>query len=115
MKRGALVIARETGKPIMLARLWYKRCIRLPSWDRLALPIPWNRIRIQLAGPYFVPPEARTRADLEVLRVRLETDLAQLAAASYTAMGQRVPRELPSGPSQLASETSCHPLSEEPP
>ncbi len=106
VKRGALVVARETGKPIVLARLWYRHSIRLPSWDRLALPLPWNQIRIQLAGPYFVPPEARTRAQLEPLRTRLEGDLSELAAASYAAMGQRVPRELPSVPPPLVAETS---------
>ena len=106
MKRGPLVVARETGKPIVLARLWYRRCLRIPSWDQLALPLPWNQIRIQLAGPYFVPRESRTRGELEPLRALLERELSELAADSYVAMGQPVPRELPSASSPLATETN---------
>ena len=105
VKRGALVLARESGKPIVLARLWFRRCLRLPTWDQLALPLPWNHIRLQLSGPYFVPPEARTRAELEPLRGQLERDLAELAAGSYEAMGQRVPAELPCAPAPFAPET----------
>ena len=86
-------------------RLWYRRSLRLPTWDQLALPLPWNHIRLQLSGPYFVPPEARTRAELEPLRGQLERDLAELAAGSYEAMGQRVPAELPCPPARFAPET----------
>jgi lysophospholipid acyltransferase (LPLAT)-like uncharacterized protein len=94
MKTGGIVIARECGKPVVLARTWYKRCLRLPTWDRMALPLPFNVIRYYLRGPYFVPASARSAAGLEDFRLHLETELIDLAAQSYDDMGQARPANL---------------------
>jgi len=94
MKHGGIVIARECGKPIALARTWYKRCLRLPTWDRMAVPLPFNHIRYYLAGPYFVPETTHTPEGMEEFRLRLERDLIELAARSYDDLGQPRPPEL---------------------
>jgi hypothetical protein len=93
MKSGGIVIASRCGKPLVLARTWYARCVRLRSWDRTAIPLPFNRIRYWWRGPYFAPPELTTGA-LEALRLRLESDLIDLAAESYAEMGQPRPANL---------------------
>lgn len=93
MKMGGIVLARECKKPIVLVRTWYKRCIRLRTWDRMAVPLPFNVIRVYMRGPYFVPEGARTAA-LETLQRQLEDDLIDLAAQSYADMGQRRPPNL---------------------
>jgi lysophospholipid acyltransferase (LPLAT)-like uncharacterized protein len=90
MKTGGIVIARECGKPIILARVWVKRCFRLNTWDRTAIPLPFNRISCYLRGPYFVPEDAHSEDGLEAFRDRLEDDLIDLAAHSYQEM--RLPR-----------------------
>ncbi len=59
MKMGGVLIARECGGPLALVRTWYKRSIRLKTWDRMAVPLPFNVIKYYLRGPYFVP-ETRT-------------------------------------------------------
>jgi lysophospholipid acyltransferase (LPLAT)-like uncharacterized protein len=94
MKTGGIIIARECGKPVVLARTWYKRCVRLPTWDRMAVPLPFNVIRYYLRGPYQVPENARDAAGLEEFRLRLENDLIDLAAQSYADMGQARPANL---------------------
>jgi len=94
MKTGGIIIARECGKPIALARTWYKRCVRLPTWDRMAVPLPFNVIRYYLRAPYLVPENARTEAGLEQFRLMLENDLIDLAAQSYDDMGQARPANL---------------------
>lgn len=94
MKTGSLVIARECGKPVILARTWYKRCLRLPTWDRMAVPLPFNVIRYYLRGPYLVPETARTDAGLEQFCLQIENDLIDLAAQSYDDMGQARPAKL---------------------
>ena len=55
MKPGGIVIARECGKPVALARTWFKRSVRLPTWDRTAIPLPFNHIKYYLRGPFPVP------------------------------------------------------------
>ena len=94
MKTGGILIARECGRPIILARTWYKRCLRLPTWDRMALPLPFNVIGYYLRGPYMVPDSARSEEGLEAFRLQLENDLIDLAAESYAEMGQARPANL---------------------
>ena len=93
LKRGALLIARDCGKPILLGRVWFSRCIRLPTWDRMAIPLPFKRIDVYFRGPYFVPKNERLRA-IEDLRGRIEGDLIQLSVESYKEFGQTPPANL---------------------
>ena len=94
MKTGGIIIARECGRPIVLARTWYKRCLRLPTWDRMAVPLPFNRICYYLRGPYLVPETASSVEGLERFREHLENELIDLAARSYDDMGQARPANL---------------------
>ena len=94
LKRGGLVIARECQRPVILARTWYRRCLRLPTWDRTAIPLPWNEIRYYLAGPYPVPADAHDEAGLRRFQLRVEDDLIDLAVRSYRDLGQAVPSHL---------------------
>ncbi len=94
LKRGGVVIARDCGRPIVLVRTWYRRCVRLHTWDRVAIPLPFNRIHYYLEGPYFAPADADTEAGLERFRLRLECDLIALAARSYDDLGQLRPANL---------------------
>jgi lysophospholipid acyltransferase (LPLAT)-like uncharacterized protein len=94
LKRGGLVIARECQRPVVLARTWYKRCVRLPTWDRTAIPLPWNEIRYYLAGPYPVPPDAGDERGLRRFQLQVEDDLIDLAVQSYRDLGQAVPAQL---------------------
>jgi len=94
MKTGGIVIARECGKPIVLARTWYKRYVRLPTWDRMAVPLPCNVIRYSLRGPYHVPADATSSDGLARFRDLLEADLIDLAAESYDELGRARPTNL---------------------
>ena len=82
MKPGALLIAHKCRKPVLLVRTWAKRNLRLPTWDRMAIPLPFNRIRQYARGPYVVPENAADPAVFESFRQRLERDLAELARES---------------------------------
>jgi lysophospholipid acyltransferase (LPLAT)-like uncharacterized protein len=94
MKRGGLVIARECRRPVILSRTWYRRCLRLPTWDRTAIPLPWNEIAYYLAGPFDVPADADTPEGFARFLLFLEDELIELAQRSYVELGQRPPRNL---------------------
>jgi lysophospholipid acyltransferase (LPLAT)-like uncharacterized protein len=94
MKMGSVAVAAEADRPIALVRTWYKRCIRLRTWDRMAIPLPFNRIRYYLEGPHFVPKTAKTREDLEAFRLELEDALIELAERSYDDLGHPRPPNL---------------------
>jgi lysophospholipid acyltransferase (LPLAT)-like uncharacterized protein len=94
LKRGALVLARASGKPLVLARTTFARSLRLPTWDRTALPLPFGRIRYAMRGPYFVPDSAGTREGLERFRRSLEAEMIDLTAESFAAVGRPRPADL---------------------
>lgn len=82
VKRGALVIARECRRPIVLSRTWAKRNVRLPTWDRMAIPLPFNHIRQFVRGPYFMPENADDPEVFEAFRLRMERELNEMAEES---------------------------------
>jgi lysophospholipid acyltransferase (LPLAT)-like uncharacterized protein len=94
VKRGPLVIARECRKPIAIARVWFRRCLRIPSWDRVALPLPFNEIRTYARILYTVPDDANTKEGLERFRHAIEDEMIDLAAHSYEDLGQPRPANL---------------------
>lgn len=94
LKRGGVVIARECKKPVVLARTWYRRTLRLPTWDRTAIPLPWNEIRYYLSGPHPVPADAREEAGLRRFQLELEDELIDLTARSYDDLDQERPENL---------------------
>jgi len=94
LKRGGIIVARDCGRPIVLVRTWYQRCLRLDTWDRTAIPLPFNRIHYYMEGPYFPPADADSEAGLERFRLRLEEDLIALAARSYDELRQPRPANL---------------------
>jgi hypothetical protein len=82
MKPGALFVARTCRKPVVLVRTWAKRNLRLPTWDRMAIPLPFNHIRQYLRGPYCLPEDAKDPEVFEGFRLRMEAELAELAKQS---------------------------------
>ena len=94
IKQGSVVIARECDKPLVLQRTWHRRCVRLNTWDRTAVPLPFNVITFDMKGPYILPDYAHTREGLQRFVVELENDLIDLAAESYDRFGQPRPRTL---------------------
>ena len=94
MKSGGIRIAQECERPVVLVRTWYRRSWRLETWDRTAIPLPFNEIRYYLRGPYDVPEAARTPEGFEVFFRRIEDELIELARLSYLDLGQEPPANL---------------------
>ncbi len=78
VKPGAIVIARKCKKPIVLARTRARRNLRLPTWDRMMLPLPFNHVRQYLTGPHWVPESASTPEGFEAFRLEMERQLRAL-------------------------------------
>ena len=73
---GAGFLAQKTGVPIMALHARYHRAIRLKTWDRFAIPLPFSRIDITIDPDLHIDPEI---TDLESERLRLEQHLKQQA------------------------------------
>ncbi len=75
---GVVLMAQATGAPIYPLRLWAKRLLFAPTWDKTAFPLPFNRLVFVVGDPIHVSPDA-DRQTLEGHRAELERSLNELA------------------------------------
>jgi lysophospholipid acyltransferase (LPLAT)-like uncharacterized protein len=78
LKKGALILARETGSPILAMTAAARPHARLGSWDRMWVPLPFSRIVYFFTGPFYVPRNAGER-ELEEIRAGLEAHMRDMA------------------------------------
>jgi lysophospholipid acyltransferase (LPLAT)-like uncharacterized protein len=65
MQSGTPTLARVTGAPVLFVGLASKPCIRIGSWDRTLIPLPFSRGVMVWDGPAYAGRED----DLEALNV----------------------------------------------
>jgi len=77
-KMGAVLLAKKTGNPILpftiTARSFWEA---KKSWDGFQVPRPFTRVRVFLAPPIFVAPEAEAE-ELQARRDELQGALGQV-------------------------------------
>jgi lysophospholipid acyltransferase (LPLAT)-like uncharacterized protein len=81
VKKGIIVVAKESGVPIYPVRAWAKRTALLPTWDNTLVPLPFNEFVYFVGDPVYVPPDA-TLEEIEDKRQELEDGLMRLTERS---------------------------------
>lgn len=81
MQLGPLQLARASGRPAVLMGLAVRPAIRLGSWDKGRVPLPFGRAALVLEGPLSVPANADDMT-LEAIRADWQ---ARLRAAQARA------------------------------
>jgi lysophospholipid acyltransferase (LPLAT)-like uncharacterized protein len=84
---GIIMLARESGRPIMPFAMATSRFLRLKNWDRTTINLPFGRGALVGGEIIMVPPDAGAEA-MEELRVRLEATLNDAAARAYAQVGR---------------------------
>jgi lysophospholipid acyltransferase (LPLAT)-like uncharacterized protein len=84
-KPGAVLQARATGLPIVPGTWWARPLIRVGSWDRTIVPLPFSRIAFAFAEPLWVAPDADPDA-VEAARVELTRRLGLARAKAQAAL-----------------------------
>jgi lysophospholipid acyltransferase (LPLAT)-like uncharacterized protein len=79
---GIIMLARESGRPIMPFAIATSRFWRLKNWDRTTINLPFGRGALVGGEIIMVPAEADAEA-MEVLRVRLEATLNDATKRAY--------------------------------
>ncbi len=85
-KPGVLQVARRAQTPIYTVALSARPCLRLRSWDRLLLPLPFSRVVCCYGEPLRVAAGAQSE-ELETLRAELDARLDALTDAADSAVG----------------------------
>jgi lysophospholipid acyltransferase (LPLAT)-like uncharacterized protein len=83
VKPGVIRLAKATGAPIYPVSYTTSRAVRLRSWDRLLIPLPFARVTVRIGEPLAVSRDAKGE-ELEERRRSLEESLAALAGDAET-------------------------------
>lgn len=93
---GVVYLASRTGMQIVPMAMGHRNPWRLKSWDRLAVPRPFSRVRCIFGEPISVPPDLDSAA-LAASRdsVQKELDRLSLAAEAWADTGTlRLPAKI---------------------
>jgi lysophospholipid acyltransferase (LPLAT)-like uncharacterized protein len=85
--RGIIMLARESGRPIMPFAMATSRFIRLNNWDRTTINLPFGQGALVGVEEVCVPPDADAET-MEKLRVRLEQILNDATRRAYAQVGR---------------------------
>jgi hypothetical protein len=77
LKKGAVILARQTGSPIVVMTVAARPHIRLFNWDRMWMPLPLSRIVYFFTGPFWVPKDA-SDTQLEAIRTTIEAHMRRM-------------------------------------
>jgi len=83
-KSGAIALARETGLPIVPGTWWARPLVRVRSWDRTLVPLPFSRVVFAFEEPLFVDAAA-TDAELDACCAELTRRLRAARARAQRA------------------------------
>ncbi len=84
---GIIMLARETGRPIIPVVIATSRFVRLNNWDRSVVHLPFGRGVIHAGDMVHVPRDADT-ATMENLRQTLQNNLNAATRHAYAAIGR---------------------------
>ncbi len=84
---GIIMLARESGRPIMPFAMATSRFIRLNNWDRTTINLPFGRGALVGVGEIYVPADADSET-MEELRVKLEANLNEATRRAYAQVGR---------------------------
>ena len=84
---GIIMLARESGRPIMPFAMATSRYWRLKNWDRTTINLPFGRGAVVGIDMITVPPDADA-ATMEELRARLEHILNDVTRRAYARVGR---------------------------
>ena len=84
---GIIMLARESGRPIMPFAMATSRFVRLNNWDRTTINLPFGRGALVGIGAILVPPDADGET-MEKLRAQLEVNLNEATRRAYAQVGR---------------------------
>ncbi len=71
---GVVLLAQKTGAAILKTHITFSNSLRLKSWDRFHIPLPFSKITVRIEnGEVFLP--ALSSEEFEILRATLEKQL----------------------------------------
>lgn len=77
VKMGIVIVARETGQPVVPFVSWATRKIQFHSWDSMILPLPFSTIVMAFGKPTEVK-SGLSDNEYEILRQKIEDEMLRV-------------------------------------
>ena len=87
-KPGPVLLARNTGVPVMCFHIALENPWILPSWDDFMIPKPFSRALVRI-GKLIRVPENATSADLERHHADMQATLDRIREFAEAMVGRR--------------------------
>jgi 3-deoxy-D-manno-octulosonic-acid transferase len=100
---GVIMVARQSGRPVVPMAIATSRYIAFNTWSRMTLNLPWSNLGFAIGDPIFVPRTAEA-ADLEVYRQAVEDSLNGMTARAYARANADPSRATPTTPVVAVAE-----------
>lgn len=84
---GIIMLARESGRPILPVAIATSRFKRLNNWDRSVIHLPFGRGIMSAGELVRVPPDADNET-MQILRAELEARLNAVTRHAYECVGR---------------------------
>jgi lysophospholipid acyltransferase (LPLAT)-like uncharacterized protein len=84
---GLIMLARESGRPILPFAMVTSRYLRLKNWDSTTINLPFGRGAVVGIDSVTVPPDADAET-MEKLRQQVETYLNEATRLAYAMVGR---------------------------
>jgi hypothetical protein len=84
---GIIMLARESGRPILPVAMATSRFVRLNNWDRTTINLPFGRGAFVIGEMIMVSPDADAET-MEKLRKQLEAALNEVTGRAYAHVGR---------------------------
>jgi hypothetical protein len=84
---GIIMLARESGRPILPFAMVTSRFVRLKNWDSTTINLPFGRGAVVGIEPVVVPPDADAET-MERLRQQVEIYLNEATRRAYAQVGR---------------------------
>ena len=84
---GVIMLARDSGRPILPFAMVTSRYIRLKNWDSTTINLPFGRGAVVGIDAVEVPPDADAET-MERLRQQVEDDLNESTRRAYAKVGR---------------------------
>lgn len=87
VKIGTVIVARDTGQPVVPLVSWCTRQIQFRSWDSMILPLPFSTVVMAFGKPSFVPA-GLGKDDYEKLRAEIEENMMTASKQAEDKVGE---------------------------
>jgi 3-deoxy-D-manno-octulosonic-acid transferase len=97
---GVVMIARQSGRPVVPLAIATSRYMALNTWSRMTINLPWSNLGFAVGEAVYVPREA-AGDELEAYRMAVEASLNEATQQAFARAGTDPARATPGSASAL--------------